>query len=89
MTDIYHITHIDNLPRIIQTKGLWCDAERQRQRFNSIGIAHERLKDRRDRKAVSGDPGGRLADYVPYYFANRSPMLYSIHTGFVEGYNEG
>lgn len=30
--------------------------------------------------------GGHLSDYVPFYFANRSPMLYSIHTRNVESY---
>jgi len=33
--------------------------------------------------------GGTLDDYVPFYLANRSPMLYSIHTGYVEGYTGG
>ena len=89
MTDIYHITHVENLPRIIKTNGLRCDAERIRQGFDSIGIAHQRWKDRRARTPVPAGPGGMLADYVPYYFANRSPMLYAIHTGFVEGYDGG
>lgn len=30
--------------------------------------------------------GGTLADYVPFYFAPRSPMLYAISTGWVDGY---
>lgn len=30
-----------------------------------------------------------LADYVPFYFAPRSPMLYSIHRGNVKGYTDG
>jgi hypothetical protein len=92
---IYHITHIDNLPGILQTQGLWCDAERIRQGFRPVGIAHQDLKDRRARTPVrrrSGvivAAGGTLADYVPFYFANRSPMLFSIHTGFVAGYTGG
>ena len=28
-----------------------------------------------------------MADYVPFYFAPRSPMLYAIHQNLVEGYN--
>jgi hypothetical protein len=42
-TPIYHITHGRNLSRIIQTGGLWCDAERIRQGFECVGTAHERL----------------------------------------------
>lgn len=33
--------------------------------------------------------GGTLSDYVPFYFAPRSPMLYAIHKGIVEGYTGG
>jgi hypothetical protein len=40
---IYHITHGRNLSRNIQTGGLWCGAERIRQGFECVGIAHERL----------------------------------------------
>ncbi|QEH31710.1 hypothetical protein OJF2_01750 [Aquisphaera giovannonii] len=94
-TLIHHITNIDNLARIVQTGGLWCDAERVRQRFECVGIAHESLKQRRGRTAVRDRTGraiaagGVLADYVPFYFANRSPMLYSIHRGNVVGYAGG
>jgi ssDNA thymidine ADP-ribosyltransferase, DarT len=89
MTQIYHITHVSNLERIITTKGLWCDAARVRQKFESVGIAHQTLKARRARTVVPVAAEGTLADYVPFYFANRSPMLYSIHTGHVEGYDGG
>lgn len=94
-TPIYHITHGRNLARIIQTNGLWCDSERVRQGFECVGIAHERLKLRRARTPVRNRAGqvvaagGVLADYVPFYFASRSPMLLSIHGGNVEGYTGG
>jgi len=58
-------------------------------RIEHVGIAHRHIKERRARKCVPLNPGGTLADYVPFYFAPRSPMLYAIHTGYVEGYSEG
>jgi len=38
---------------------------------------------------VTHGPGGVLHDYVPFYFAPRSPMLYSISRGKVVGYDGG
>lgn len=88
-TPIYHITDVRNLERIIRANGLWCDAERVRQGFESVTIAHQSLKERRARTVVPVAATGTLADYVPFYFASRSPMLYAIHTNQVEGYTGG
>ena len=49
-------------------------------------IGHKNLIDKRGSRVVPVEPGGVLNDYVPFYFASRSPMLYSIHTGFVQGF---
>jgi len=38
---------------------------------------------RRARRQVPVAAGGVVADYVPFYYAPRSPMLYSIHCGNV------
>lgn len=88
MTTIYHITHIDNLQTIVQLGGLWCDSECDKQSIASVGIAYANLKNRRRRTQVPLK-GGVLADYVPFYFANRSPMLGAIHMGRVDGYSGG
>jgi hypothetical protein len=89
MTAIYHITHIRNLPLILESGCLWCDAERLKQGLSCIGIAHDHIKQRRARRIVPIGCGGTLTDYVPFYFAPRSPMLYAIHTNSVIDYAEG
>ena len=87
MPPIYHITSVDNLPGIIKEGGLFCDRDAKNIQFVSIG--HKRIKERRLRKRVPLGPGGVLADYVPFYFAPRSPMLFTINKGNVEGYTGG
>ena len=87
MPPIYHITSIDNLPGIIKAGGLLCDRDAEKIKFVSIG--HKNIKERRLQKAVPKGPGGVLGDYVPFYFAPRSPMLYVINRGGVDGYAGG
>jgi hypothetical protein len=86
MTPVYHITHINNLPAILRKDGLLCDAEAERLGLCSQSISYDAIKERRKRRRVEtlqGQPvaaGGVVADYVPFYFSNRSPMLYAIFT---------
>src|SRR4051812_3731589 len=83
MTNIYHITHIDNLTSIVKDGGLWCDNERLRQKATQVNIAYQDLKARRRRTRVRVAIGGVLGDYVPFYFTTRSPVLYTIARGNV------
>ena len=89
MTKIYHITHIRNLPNIVRDGGLWCDRVVSERNLAHVSIAHQHIKDRRSAKQVLCSVGGTLANYVPFYFAPRSPMLYAISRGFVQGYIDG
>jgi L-alanine-DL-glutamate epimerase-like enolase superfamily enzyme len=89
MPPIYHITHLRNLPSIVECGGLWCDGEAASQNLCAVDIAHDHLKARRANCPVPVGPGGVLADYVPFYFAPRSPMLFVIHKGAVAGYQGG
>jgi hypothetical protein len=92
MTAIYHITHAQNLPGIIAAGGLWCDSVRAVKAAGGatvVGIAHQHIKDRRARKAVTVAAEGTLADYVPFYFAPRSPMLCAIWKNRVANYADG
>ena len=87
MTWIYHISHLRNLERILAEGGLHCD--RAAQALKSVNIGHLHIKERRLKRQVPVGPGGTVGDYVPFYFAPRSPMLYAISRGAVDGYAEG
>lgn len=77
---IFRITHVENLPWILQN-GLWCQsAERLDPSFTPIG--NPELIDLRSRRHVPISPGGTLGDYIPFYFTPRSPMLLNIATGW-------
>ncbi len=51
-------------------------------------MAHQTIQDRRAHTPVPLT-GGALHDYVPFYFAPRSPMLYTISRGNVAGFSGG
>jgi hypothetical protein len=89
VTPIYHITHLRNLGSIIELGGLFCDNERMKQAISCVDIGHRDLKNWRASKPVPIRPQHTLGDYVPHYFAPRSPMLYVISKGGVEQYQEG
>lgn len=89
MTAIYHMTHVRNLEPILELGGLYCDRAMAERQVQAVGIAHKHIKERRAKRQVPTCKRGTLADYVPFYFAPRSPMLYAIHCGQVEGYSEG
>lgn len=86
---IYHITHLNNLPSILQSGGLLANSRLQQEQVGFRDISYEQIQDRRARTEVPCGAGGTLHDYVPFYFAPRSPMLYTINRGNVPGCPEG
>jgi hypothetical protein len=77
---IFRITHRDNLPWIL-ANGLHCrNSNRTDSHFVSIG--NPDLISSREHHPVGVLPGGRLSDYIPFYFTPLSMMLYNIHTGY-------
>ncbi|NJK74431.1 MAG: DUF4433 domain-containing protein [Richelia sp. CSU_2_1] len=88
-TPIYHITHIDNLESIISAGGLLAYNTMHTARIHYTNIACENIQYRRATFRVPCGVGGVLHDYVPFYFAPRSPMLYSINKGYVASYTQG
>ena len=84
-TLIFRLTHFSNLKFTLEN-GLHC-RNSENSDPNYFNIGHKNLIDKRGSRSIPVSPGGVLNDYVPFYFAPRSPMLYSIHTGFVQGFN--
>lgn len=77
---IYHIVHVDRLSSIIQSKGLWCDAEMIKHAGSGTKIGMEDIKSRRLNKCLlSSHPGLYVGACVPFYFCPRSIMLYLIY----------
>lgn len=89
---VLHFTHLDNLSAIVDSGGLVCDVAAQRG-LTRADVGHPEIKEIRRRRAVPVGPGGQVGDYVPFYFAPRSPMMFRIacdHRDQVAGrYSDG
>jgi ssDNA thymidine ADP-ribosyltransferase, DarT len=85
---IYHITHMDNLPGVIREGCLWSDAQRIKRSLACTNIGYLHIKQRRLGRSVRAAAGGKLGEYVPFNFCNRSVMLYVIHCGH-QDYQKG
>lgn len=81
-TPVFHFTHLEHLATLVE-HGLQSDTRVQ----GTTLLAHEAgdrgIKAHRRARRVSDGPGGFVSDYVPFYFAPRSPMMYAIHRGRV------
>jgi hypothetical protein len=86
---LYHITDFNNLESIFQQGGLLAGNVVNEKGVEYENIAHNNIQDRRSMKTVPLPPHGNLHDYDPFYFAPKSPMLYAIHKGQVDGYEKG
>lgn len=74
----YHFTHIDNIPSIVETHGLYCTNLKNRYGINHHNVANMNIQNRRSEMSVPVGPGGIVHDYVPFYFASTNKMLLSL-----------
>lgn len=86
--DLYHFTHVDNLPQVVE-HGLLSDSLMGQAGRGFTEVGNREIKANRRALPVTAGPGGCPADYVPFYFATRSPMMFTIWKGNVEHYQDG
>lgn len=80
---IFHITAICNLASIAKSKKLYASTQLHKKKIEYGNIAYQGAQGKRAAKMVARPPGGVIHDYVPFYFAPRSPMLFTINKGNV------
>ena len=73
----YHFTHVDNIATIFKSRELRADID-AKPKNNSLD---QTIKAKRRTEKIKIAPYGLLGDYVPFYFAPRSPALYQLATG--------
>ena len=77
---IYHITDVYNLPKILESGYLFADSKMSLLKTHIIGYPH--IKERRLKEIKIACCGGKfVGEFVPFYFCNRSPMLYVVNQG--------
>ena len=81
-THIFHITDVSNLSGILQAGGLHSDAVIVNSGVQVTNIAYGHIKQRRLTQYQVSSAGNRfVGEFVPFYFCQRSPMLYTINSG--------
>lgn len=80
-TYIFRMIHFKNIEYVL-TNGMYHKGH-EKADPNYVNIGDPGLiKDRNDYDIKIDHPGGKLGEYVPFYFAGHSPMLYQIKTGY-------
>lgn len=75
---LYRMTHIENIPHILQHGITHLSSPNANPNFIPIGDV-SLISTRNDFILTNGR---RLGDYIPFYFSVRTPMLYVIQHGF-------
>ena len=77
---IYRMVHYQNVEYILNN-GICC-REHSDYDPDYINIGHQQLIADRHEYPVGLDGAGNLGEYVPFYFAGHTPMLYLIMNGY-------
>jgi len=88
-TPIYRFIHVDNLHVYLRRSGLHAPNYTPNDGLIYKTIHNVDIQRQRRVTRIPCGPRGVIHDYVAFYFGPRSPMLYQLHTGWVDGYTEG
>nr|WP_272921179.1 DUF4433 domain-containing protein [Streptomyces sp. SID2119] len=86
---LFHFTHVEHLPAMLAEKQLVSDSAMRRRGGVPVECGDQSVKAERRERVITVPPYGHPADYVPFYFAPRSPMMYVISRGGVATYRGG
>ena len=74
---LFHFTDIHNLDSIIKN-GLLCTNDKNENGIMHKNIANMAIEERRAGMDVPVGPGGKVHDYVPFYFSSKNPMFLGV-----------
>lgn len=74
---IFHFTDIHNLDSIVKND-LLCPNIKKERGIKHRNIANMTIQERRSKMDVNAGPGGKVHDYVPFYFSSINPMLLTL-----------
>lgn len=75
---LYRMTHIENIPHILQNG--FTHAKSANANIDFVPIGDGSLITTRNNFLLKN--GKRLGEYIPFYFGRRTPMLYVVQNGF-------
>lgn len=78
---IYHVTHVRNLPAIIESGALLADASEALATRPDIDISTTDTRTARRAALVAGDGSARVAEYVPFFLSPNAAIWDSVRSG--------
>lgn len=87
-TPIFRFLHVDNLGVCLQRGAIHAPNNTPNDGLAYKTIHNVDIQMQRKIAHIPCGPRGVIHDYVAFYFGPRSPMLFQLHTGRVEGYAE-
>ena len=74
---VYHFTSAHNLASVLE-HGLLCTNLKKGKNITHVDVANSGIQGRRSKMLVPGAGGKCVHDYVPFYFAQKTPMQLAV-----------